>query len=120
MASWRISSCSLQLLHSTQLHESQYLRAAKHSQYNLRHFDFLQLQVPLATLGDILDCLALASTAGLENGRTDEEGVEVARLFLGRVAGAARDDVEWLGGGGRGVPPFIPCDWEELLLLLQL
>jgi hypothetical protein len=27
------SSCSLQLLHSTQLHESQYLRAAKHSQY---------------------------------------------------------------------------------------
>jgi hypothetical protein len=31
------------LLQSWQLQESQYRNAAKHSQYSLRHFDFLQL-----------------------------------------------------------------------------
>lgn len=44
MALCRTSSNSALLLHSTQLQVEQYRKAAKHSQYNFKHFDFLQLQ----------------------------------------------------------------------------
>mmetsp|Transcript_25271 Transcript_25271/g.74640 ORF Transcript_25271/g.74640 Transcript_25271/m.74640 type:complete len:218 (-) Transcript_25271:98-751(-) len=39
----RVPSCSLLFMQLTQLHESQYRPDAKHSQYSLRHREFLQL-----------------------------------------------------------------------------
>lgn len=79
---------SRQLLQSTQLQESQYFNAAKHSQYlrgdqtryevsiyNFKHRDFLQLQWLRFTSGDIVDCLGFAVDEGLEKGSV-EGGVD--------------------------------------------
>ena len=73
MAAKRLSSLARLFPQSTQAHRgSQYLRAAKHSQYSLRHFDFLQWQ-PIAV--DFFGGLGLglsASGGGLILSVSDE------------------------------------------------
>jgi hypothetical protein len=55
IALFRMSSCSVLFRQSLQLHPSQTNSAAKHSQYSLRHFDFLQLHGLRRSLEDIVD-----------------------------------------------------------------
>lgn len=68
-AFWTMSSCSLLLQHPTQLHPSQNTPAAKHSQYNFKHFEFLQLHcfrlgASGRNTGDV-DCERLEEKEGL-------------------------------------------------------
>jgi hypothetical protein len=82
IADCRSCACSTLFLHPAQLHASQYFPLAKHSQYSLRHFEFLQLHRFLCDA----ESRGVEARAAIERGDADAIASSRARMRDRRFA----------------------------------